>query len=275
MAIHMYNNLIAIILSVCAICLCSCHRFSNEIDKKNELVMHDGMTITAINKNGSISIHAKKLLSREISWNNHEIKTELMPREKRWYGSLGAYSPGGGLGVHAVVEEGQQHFSSKSEVLDWLLWRNELFDYVYTSDGLVVGWYTQQDKKSDQIALGLKIWQIYIDGRKPSELKGSSNNLIEISYDNKITSLSSELSTTSFVPSKAVTINGRMYSGKSIDYLNDPAVHATTDLVEKTILTGNKNSYGSNSNLTIHLLVEDELFWVLLDKDGSVILVGR
>ena len=75
-----------------------------------ELVMAPGMVIEATNSNGTVSIRAEDELKRIYFWDNKSKSVKLRPRWKRWYGSLGAYSPGGGLRVHAVVEEGQQHF---------------------------------------------------------------------------------------------------------------------------------------------------------------------
>lgn len=271
----MRNRLLIFIFLILFSFFHGCSSFGNNDYGSNEFVMFSGMTINATNKNGSITIKAISKFEREFIWKDNNIKVSLVAREKRWYGSLGAYYSGGGRRIHAVIEEGQQHFCSESEALDWLIWRNEQLDYVYSSNGLVIGWYTQKDEKSDQIALAVKIWQIYINGDKPNDINDSQNNMIEVRLDDMIDNLPSSMTKSSFVPSKSTIIKGRKYSGKSIDYLNDPAIHGTPDLVEKTISTGGKKSYASNDDLTFYYLLGDEMFWVLLDKDGSVILVGR
>lgn len=48
--------------------------------------------------------------------------------------------------MHAVLEEGQQHFSSVDEAQRWLAKREKFMDYVSTRDGLVVGWKQQARK---------------------------------------------------------------------------------------------------------------------------------
>lgn len=110
----------------------------------NELVMNQGMVIEATNDRGTIIIEAGKDLERIYAWDDRRTKVSMWARKKRWLGSLGIYNPQGGREVHTVVEEGQQHFCSEEEALEWLAWQDKRFHYVYTSDGLVVGWYTSQ-----------------------------------------------------------------------------------------------------------------------------------
>ncbi len=69
--------------------------------------------------------------------------------------------------MHAVLEEGQQHFSSVNEAQRWLAKREKFMDYVSTRDGLVVGWKQQARPGDGYLALSVEVWQILIDGRKP------------------------------------------------------------------------------------------------------------
>jgi hypothetical protein len=75
--------------------------------------------------------------------------------------------------MHAVLEEGQQHFSSMDEARDWLAKKDALMDYVWTQDGLVVGWEQKSRPGDGYLALNVEVWQIMINGEKP-DLPGAS-----------------------------------------------------------------------------------------------------
>ena len=92
-----------------------------------ELVMTEGMTIEATNPNGTIAIDAGKGLSRTYKWDENSTTVNLYPRCERWYGSLGAYTPGGGGKIFALTEEGQQHFCCSEEVYGYLKWQLKYF----------------------------------------------------------------------------------------------------------------------------------------------------
>ena len=203
----------AVYLLILFIVLCmGCLESSAKLN--NELVMSNGMIIEATNSSGVISIKAGKGLERTYSWNNKKETIKLRARKERWFGSLGAYNPGGGRNVHLVVEEGQQHFCSEEEAIEWLSWQNGRMQYVYTPDGLVVGWYTSEDPNSTQIAICVEVWQFYILGSKPRGLVGSNSDYLKIRFNN-VSSQRPRVG--NFLPSKPQKINGRLYSGKAID----------------------------------------------------------
>lgn len=146
----------------------------------NEIVMSPGMFITAMTSEGTIRIDAGKGLERSYTWEGATRSLEMLPRHERWYGSLGLYCPGPGEhwkehnGItRAVVEEGQQHFSSEEQALAWLV-RRTWMSYVWRSDGLVVGW----GKTLERRQLNVEVWQITINGQKPTKLTGSQDEKI-------------------------------------------------------------------------------------------------
>src|ERR1041384_5238981 len=110
------------------------------------------------------------------------LDAQLWPRWERWNGSLGAYYPGVGehwRGNHGitrgVLEEGQQHFHSIEDVLKWLhLQQMQYANCVYSDDGLVVCWERVLVRKQ----LNVNVWQIYIEGNKPTKLEGSNNKML-------------------------------------------------------------------------------------------------
>ena len=107
----------------------------------------------------------------------------MEPRRQRWYGSLGIYNPG--FGYHwwehkgiarGVTDEGQQHFDSVRDVLDWIP-SQDFLRPVYRDDGLMVGWHKQLTRRKQ---LNVVVWQIYVNGKKPERLPGSTNDAIVV-----------------------------------------------------------------------------------------------
>lgn len=159
------------------------------IDPETELVMTQGMKIVATNKSGTIEVEAGRDSRRKYTWEGATREVLLVVRKARWYGSLGLYSPGSGIsgtfpphnGIsRAVVEEGQQHFNSMEEALKWLNrpWYKDVLNWVYNNRGLVVGW----SKAPSRNQLNVEVWQIYINGKRPTRLPGANDAAIQVSY---------------------------------------------------------------------------------------------
>lgn len=154
------------------------------VPPKNEIVMPPGMTITAVTSAGAMKITAVDHLTRSYTWEGATRSVEMIPRGKRWYGSMGLYFPGPGdhWDVHngitrGVLEEGQQHFKSQKEALDWIRARNWI-PCVYRDDGLFVGW----GKTLPRRQLNVEVWQFFVDGKKPTRLPGSHNDKITVAH---------------------------------------------------------------------------------------------
>jgi hypothetical protein len=77
------------------------------------------------------------------------------------------------------LEEGQQHFASVREALEWIQLAYHK-DCVYRDDGLMVWWARTLERKQ----LNVEVWQMYIDGRKPTLLPGSQNDRISLRQPN-------------------------------------------------------------------------------------------
>ena len=149
---------------------------------KPEMVMTTGMKITATTKTGTITITAGMGYARLYTWEGATRGAELSPRNERWYGSLGASSAGYGdhwqphNGIaRGVLEEGRQHFKTEKQAIHWLR-EGRGMPLVYRDDGLVVAW----DKVLERKQLGVEVWQVYINGKKPHSLPGSNNSKIVV-----------------------------------------------------------------------------------------------
>ncbi len=180
----MKNIIFCLITSIVSFSLFACSQGATDTAVKSEIVMTEGMVITATNSYGVMEITAGKENVRNYTWNGGTRSAELIPRKTRWNGSLGIYFPGEGNhwkehdGItRAVLEEGQQHFETIEEAVEWIRKENH-WGYVYRDDGLVVGW----DKMTGAGGtLGASVWQVYINGKKPTSLPGSQNDKIVVS----------------------------------------------------------------------------------------------
>lgn len=187
----------------------------------NEIVMSDGMKIVATTDIGTIEVTATKGLERAYIWEGETRSVIMWPRKKRWFGSMGIYYPGPGNhwkehnGIsRGVLEEGHRHFDNVENALKWLKMWSECH---YRDDGLVVCYAKRPDRKQ----LNVEVWQIYlggtvpskfqesafetignmnwpedvkeayrskcyVDGHKPTNLPGSQNEMIKVSYRSEI-----------------------------------------------------------------------------------------
>ncbi len=138
--------------------------------------------IVATTDAGKIVIAASQGLKRSYTWDGATRSVEMWPRKERWYGSLGVYFPGPGdhwvpnNGIsRGVVQEGQQHFKTVGEAMKWID-EQKWLPLVYRNDGLAVGWRKVPERRQ----LTVEVWQIYIDGKKPTNLPGSQDEKIVV-----------------------------------------------------------------------------------------------
>lgn len=147
-----------------------------------ESVLSEGMRITAITPSGELVIEGKRGTERSYSGPGWSKISTLIPRTKRWYGSLGVYDPADSStqSGRVLVDEGRQFFSSESEALRYL---NHLSGYfgelTYTKSGLVVAYKVIPVEGGSPIR-SIAVWQFYINGQKPASLRGSDESRIRI-----------------------------------------------------------------------------------------------
>ena len=144
-----------------------------------ELVMKPGETIEAHTSQGTMRISYVDRYTRRYVWEGYDKTFRHQTRRERWYGSLGMYRPQGDGTMHAVLEEGQQHFSSVREARNWLAKQEKFMEFVWTRDGLAVGWKEQARPGDGYLALSVDVWQLLVDGKKP-KLPGASPSKIRV-----------------------------------------------------------------------------------------------
>ena len=156
------------------------------VPTQNEIVLGQNDWVEATTKLGIIKVRSGNGLRRYYSWDGITRSIAMNPRKNRWYGSYGLYFPGPGrhwLPSHngisrGVLEEGQQHFKTTEEALKWIEQHQPL---TYRDDGLAI-YFTKNPSRHQ---LNVDVWQIYIDGRKPTKLPNSQNEAIIASWDHK------------------------------------------------------------------------------------------
>jgi hypothetical protein len=242
----------------------------------NELVMSEGMVIEASNDHGIIVIEAGKGLKRTYLNENKKLSLKMRNRRERWDGSLGAYNPAGGRGdIHLIVQEGQQHFCDEKEAIEWLNWRNDRMRYVYTLDGLVVGFYITKDPNSSRIAKSVEVWQFYIKGKKPNNMQGAMSDQVRVFFKDGYKPKYPPKG--NFEPSNPKTINGYVFSGKAVDHMKENKFKFvnTEKKVIKLIMfgeVGKKGEYITYYGMGDKFDPFEDLHWVKLDKEGRVVL---
>ncbi len=147
-----------------------------------EVVMSPGMKITATTSVGTIAVTAADELTRSYTWDGATRAVEMQPQKSRYFGSLGLFFDGATVhwrehhGIaRCSTEEGQQDFKTVEEVMKWIK-EPERMSPVYRNDGLMVGWYKDLPRKM----LDVHVWQILINGKKPTRLPGSQDDKIVV-----------------------------------------------------------------------------------------------
>jgi hypothetical protein len=240
---------------------------------KNEIVMCKGMSIEVNNKSEKLKIEALNKFKREYSWDSKSVTLTLMPRQQRLNGSLGIYSPTGAEGIHCVVQEGQQHFCSKQDIMDWIhnchFYTDTGLNFIYTNNGLGIGWGIRiKPDDPNMIALLVDVWQFYINGKKPDSLPGATDSLVNISFDKNIIPCMPTVG--KFIPSQPTIINERHYSGKAIDLMKEHNISSKD--VERIIQQpGWEYKHGVYCTYGLKFQIK----WITMDKNGRIVLAGK
>ena len=137
---------------------------------------------------------------RHYTWDGATRSVYLERRRKPWGRKTGLYWPGPGYHwrphgkvSRGVLNESFVEFESVETALNWLRAggsddpsygpflpnvpvRPQGTSYVYRDDGLAVGIALRPSRRQ----LNVNVWQILIDGEKPSSLPGSTNDAITL-----------------------------------------------------------------------------------------------
>jgi hypothetical protein len=149
-----------------------------------ELAMLPGMKIEAKNKNGEFGIEWLGPLKRKYNWNGKTATRTLIPRKERFMGRLGAYDPASASFItvmfrtRIVADDSVLNFSTMKEIEAKLYESSAVYDWVYTDDGLVLGFSESPDRHQ----VNIDVYQFLLNGKKPNGIKGSRPELIKVSF---------------------------------------------------------------------------------------------
>lgn len=238
----------------------------------NEVVLCPGASIAVTVGDAPFSIASTGQLDRQVTTGGVERKIRLIPRTERWFGSLGLYNPGAGAaGIHVIMEEGVQHFSALEDLQYWLQSEQRRLPIEFTADGLVVAASFQARPPGVSVgpesAMIVEVWQLLVNGKPPSNLVGAHRERF-----NNIRLPSQTCSSPKpFVASSSSMIDGRRYSGRSLDIMKERGF--TADAVERLIKTGERTEV--NGRITYRdNAATSEISFVDTLPDGTVAQIG-
>lgn len=173
----MFKNNTHVCLSVAflAISLVGCGRKIAVIGN----VLSQGQGVYANNHAGAVAIFYISPIKRKYVWDGQSRIVTMIPREEAFLGMTGLYNPAesmitGKSTTRLVVMESKMYFTSYNDVYAFLKQSSETMNWVYTNDGLVVGFARNAERHQIDISL----WQLEINGRKPISLLGSRDAAI-------------------------------------------------------------------------------------------------
>jgi len=147
-----------------------------------DAVLKSGETVEATNSNGKVKISYVTAQKRRYEWNGRSRVITMIPREEPFDGKLGLYEPADSWGFvfwkeRLVVQESVINFANLNEVDAFLRQTKDYMDWVYSSDGLVVGFGRTPARNQ----VNIDLWQLLLRGEKPKQLSGSKSDAIRIS----------------------------------------------------------------------------------------------
>lgn len=136
-------------------------------------VLGPGESVAATNRFGAVTISYVSPVKRKYAWEGGTQVVKMIVRGEPFQGRTGLYDPADRWvftpGVRLVVQESVMDFASYEQVYARLYEGSAVMDWVYTPDGLVVGFGRSPSR--DQI--NVDVFQFLVQGRKPEGLKGA------------------------------------------------------------------------------------------------------
>lgn len=169
---------------LCFICQQSCSR-PTEFPVR-DAVLSEGEVIQATNKNGTVRVSYVSTTKRKYEWDGRSRVIKMIPRQERFGGKLGLYEPADSWGlnpfeIRLVVEEAVRSFDDEADLQAALGEGSSVMDWVYTNDGLVVGFGRIPSRKQ----IDIDIFQFLVRGKKPTSLQASRPEQISVRYSSK------------------------------------------------------------------------------------------
>jgi len=152
-----------------------------------EVVLGPGESVTATNKFGTVKISYVSDRERRFDFDGRTKVAKLIARPDRFLGMLGLYDPADAWvfappPFRLLVEEAERHFQSYDEIYAALYEGSAVEDWVYTKDGLVVGYEKVPPPPNSGLfdTYIVDLYQYYLNGAKPTGLRGARDSAVQL-----------------------------------------------------------------------------------------------
>lgn len=168
----MHTNRFIIIVFLGSINLLSCSGSKNNAVK--ETVLSPGQSVEATNKYGTVRLSYVSPVKRKYEWDGKSRIVKMIVRDEPFQGKLGLYEPADSwvflsTKTRLVVQEAVRHFDNEEQIKAALIEGSAVMDWVYTNDGLVIGFGRSPARRQ----INIDLFQFLLRGQKPSTLAGA------------------------------------------------------------------------------------------------------
>jgi hypothetical protein len=152
----------------------------------SEVVLGPGESMTAVNKSGRFTVSYVSPLVRRYEFDGRTKTAKQIARPERFDGKLGLYDPAGAWTFappefRLLTEEAERHFEDYEQLYRALHLEIRM-DWVYTQGGLVAGYYKLSAPDHFDV-YWISLFQFYVAGKKPTNLKGARDSEIRLARD--------------------------------------------------------------------------------------------
>lgn len=153
--------------------LASCDQDTNLYPVRGA-VLKPGETVEATNNNGKVRISYVTAEKRRYEWDGRSRVITMISREEPFDKKLGLYEPADSWGFEfwqerLVVQESVISFENLDQVYAFLRQSKDYMKWVYTDDGLVIGFGRTPARKQ----INIDLWQLLVREQKPEGLVGA------------------------------------------------------------------------------------------------------
>jgi hypothetical protein len=147
-----------------------------------DAVLRPSQSLQATNKFGSVRVTYVSSVRRRFEWDGNSRVVAMIARSEPWLGELGLYDPADCEVIviplcrtpRLVVREAVHDFDSYDQLYAFLYEGRAVMDWVYTSDGLLVGFGRAPEREQ----INVDVRQLTVHGRKPAALRGARDGSI-------------------------------------------------------------------------------------------------
>jgi hypothetical protein len=144
-------------------------------------VLHPDQTVYAATNSGKVEISYESPRERRFKWDNEDRIVRMIARAEPFEGRTGLYDPAASYELvpsetRLVVQESVLNFANYEAVYKFLKESTSEEDFVYSDDGLAVGFR----RAPRRFQVGIDLWQIFVQGKKPAHLVGAHSEAIRL-----------------------------------------------------------------------------------------------